>query len=253
LKTKSLVLGLFLILLGLPIASILGQPLIEGAVDVHNDPPLSWVSTYGSENPWNLYRWNLYNSSNVRNSTAFAQPFTPTLPILTAVDIALAVWTPYGAYCRVEIMDNATGRTLAFNEQHLTSVNTENNKSYYHFSFSPPADVSPGRQYLILLYGTNSYHAYGFVAVITEKTWKGPYLLARLPNGTLRPYELPEAALAFRTYGLERLPVTTTTTETQPRGVEYSTWFLVAVAVAALLVLGVSLARRRHRYLSSPQ
>jgi hypothetical protein len=202
--------------------------MIEGAVDVHNDPPLSWVGTYGSENPWNLY-----NSSNVRNSTAFAQPFTPTLPILTAVDIALAVWTPYGAYCRVEIMDNATGRTLAVNEQHLTSVNTENNKSYYHFSFSTPADVSPGGQYLILLYGTNSYHAYGFVALITEKMWKGSYLLVRLPNGTLLPYELPEAALAFRTYGLERLPATTTSTETTPSAVEYSMWVVALILATA--------------------
>jgi hypothetical protein len=114
-----------------------GQTLsAEGMVDVHNDPPLGAVSAQSALNPWNGY---LYNSTTVRDSSAFAQPFTPTFPLLTAVDMGLNVYYPEGAYCRIEIRGNSTGPVLAYNEGQLV-----NGKSYEHFSFHSSAKVNPG-------------------------------------------------------------------------------------------------------------
>lgn len=199
----------------------------DGVVDVHNDPPLDWVSLESALGP----------------GEAFAQPFTPTLPTLTAVHVGLhVVYAPQGAPCTVEIRESANGPVLAVREQNLSE-----GTSYYHFSFSPPANLMTRKQYLILLYGTHAPRGpnASFLALITERIWNGPYLLTRLTNGTLIANPYPEPALAFRTYGLEELPTSTTATIGQTTFQSY-TWPLAAIiATAFVIILAASL--RRHK------
>jgi len=181
-------------------ANCFGQSLTEGIVDVHNDPPLEWASGEGAGGVW-------------------VQPFTPNLPTLTGVDIALGVYASEGAYCKVEIRErfgNSTGPVLTSKERYLFP-----GRGYYHFSFSPPVKVTLGKQYLIVLYGTmGSRENIVLLALFIEKYWKGPYLMYLGSNGTLTPYggqyqaEL-RPALFFRTYGLEAMPTSVASTNTE--------------------------------------
>jgi hypothetical protein len=226
------------------ITNTTGQPMMEGVVDVHNDPPLAWTSEESA------------------GGDPYVQPFIPNRPILTGVDIALDVLTIPNV--TVEIRETPMGPILASSERLVEGNASTHYQGWFHFSFSPPANVTPGKRYLIMFYGTSSpsppWSGAGLLVLVINKYWRGPYLMWLATNGTLIPYDYQYAAdqktrpaLFFRTYGFENLPATTTTAETKPSAVEYSTWFLVAVAVAAFFVLGVSLARRRHRHLRSPR
>jgi hypothetical protein len=240
LNRTSLVLGLFLILLGLPIVATFGQTMIEGVVDVHNDPPLAWESEESA------------------GGDPYVQPFIPHLPILTGVDIALNVGSKLNV--TVDIRETPMGPIIASRERRVEPNASTYDRGWFHFSFSPPANITPGKQYLIMFYGTSSPKENFLLVLVINKYWNGPYLMWLATNGTLFPYDYQypadqktRPALFFRTYGLEKLPVTAITAETKPTAVEYSAWSVVAVAVAAFIVLGVSLVRRRHRHLRSSQ
>ncbi len=194
---------------------------------------------------------------------AYAQPFTPSLPIITAVDIALAVWAKEGTNVTVEIMErmgNSTGTMLASSERFLFPENA----SYYHFSFSPPAAVTPGKEYLIVLKGPPEIpvppqphmtrkNLVLFVLII-EKMWKGPYLMYLAANGTLIPFQYASVlrpALMFRTYGLEeekKLPATTTVTEPTASVTSQNYGYAIAIIIAGLATYaGLILYRRRRK------
>jgi len=193
------------------------------------------VNRAGALNPGHFHIRYLYNGS------AYVQPFTPTLPILTGVDIALSVYQP--TYAAVQIRENSTGTILASSERRLTP----DNRSYYHFPFSPPAEVTPGELHLILLFGTQASRVnIVLLAAITEKMWRGPYLRVMWPNGTMQP-ERPEdsilqQALAFRTYGLYSTAITTTATAASPAqsvpGFGWESIFFGLISAVALLLVG---------------
>jgi hypothetical protein len=216
---------------GITTTSTFARPMIEGVVDVHNDPPLAWTSEESA------------------GGDPYVQPFIPNLPILTGVDIALDVGSRLNV--TVEIRDTPMGPILASSWRWVEPNASTYDLGWFHFSFSPPAIITPGKQYLIMFYGTSSPKENFLLVLVIEKYWHGPYLMNVATNGTLIPYDWQypadqktRPALFFRTYGLEKLPVTTTTTEAKPNAVS---WFLVAVAVAGFIVLGVYVGAKMRR------
>lgn len=242
-------------LLALALATLLLNPLVgfafaqvssDGIVDVHNDPPLGSFEESSINACPGSFGGQAETWSSTPGEAAFAQPFTPALPILTAVDIGLHVFAQEGANAKVEIRENSIGPVLGERQLYLP----HGNQSYYHFSFFPRAVVTPGKQYLILLYGVKgSVHTcIVMLAVLTSKMWKGPYLLVRSYNGSIGDYDRPEFqyALAFRTYGLEKPPTSTTNTA-MPIMLNGAYGYILAVVVLTVFAAYATLFLRKKR------
>jgi len=216
---------------------------IQGVIDAHNDPPLSWVS-YEEE----------------ASGRAYAQPFTPSLPVVTGVNIGLSAWQQANVTVEIrEMVGNSSGAVLASSERSLP----KGYGGYYHFSFSPPATVTPGKEYLIVFKGPPEIpvptqphmtrkNLVLFVLII-EKSWKGPYVMHMADNGTLIPFQYASVlrpALMFRTYGLETLPTPATsasTPTTSPQEIPGSPPESIAAGLmlGVLALLGLRRLRRR--------
>jgi hypothetical protein len=149
---------------------------------------------------------NDVSRDHVANIGSWGQSFTPTMKLLTQVDLALNSFHNKNTYTvTLYILQTWNGPILGSATATVPpGIDNHNVGEFTSFVFSPPIELTPGVQYIIRVDLEQYFHQGGtndMISWFIHDTDSYPGGTA-IQNGYARPDEM-----VFRTWGLPALPV----------------------------------------------